>query len=409
VSAHVLVGVGGGIAAYKTADVVRRLAKAGADVRVAPTAAALKFVGTATWEALSHHPVDVDVFARVDEVLHVELGDWADLVVVAPATADLLARAAAGRADDLLTASLLATGAPIAAAPAMHTRMWEHPATQANAATLVERGWHLLGPVSGPLTGADSGMGRLLDPAEIAERSLALLRPQDLRGRRIVVTAGGTHEDIDPVRFIGNRSSGRQGLAVAAAARARGAEVVLLAGDVDAPLPSGVDVVRVSGSADLQRALEAALPGADALIMVAAVCDYRPRSISGHKLKKDELGERTTLELEATPDLLAGVSRSPLRPPVLVGFAAETASGERLLDLARGKLVRKGCDLIVANDVSAGVFGTDRNTATIVAANGQTVSVDGTKAAVAERLLDEVAARLAVAGQTPAREENPIS
>ena len=394
-SPHVLVGVGGGIAAYKTADIVRRLTSTGAQVRVAPTQAALRFVGAATWEALSGHPAEVDVFTRVDEVGHVELGRWADLVVVAPATADLLARAAAGRADDLLTASLLAATAPVAAAPAMHTSMWENPATQASVRTLAERGWHLLGPVSGRLTGSESGMGRMLDPAGIVAGALALLHPQDLAGRRLVVTAGGTHETIDPVRFIGNRSSGRQGIAVAQAARDRGADVTLVAADIDVPVPPGMRVVRALSSADLQAVLDGELPGADALVMVAAVCDYRPVSVGEHKLKKRELGERPTLVLEATPDILADIGRSSLRPAVLVGFAAETAGGNRLVELARGKLREKNCDIVVANDVSDGVFGTDRNVATLVTASGESIPLTGSKAAVADGILDAVSARLA--------------
>ncbi|MCH4249668.1 MAG: bifunctional phosphopantothenoylcysteine decarboxylase/phosphopantothenate--cysteine ligase CoaBC [Microbacteriaceae bacterium] len=406
-SRNILVGVGGGIAAYKTCEIVRGLTRSGARVRVAPTPAALRFVGAPTWEALSHAPVETDVFARVDEVLHVELGQWADLILIAPATADLLSRSAAGRADDLLTASLLASRAPVLAAPAMHTAMWENPATAANIQTLRDRGWEFLGPVSGALTGADSGMGRMFDPESIVERALATGRPQDLRGRRIVVTAGGTHEDIDPVRFIGNRSSGRQGIAVAEAARDRGAEVTLIAAHVDAPLPAGVHLVQALSAERLQRSVHEACVGADALVMVAAVCDYRPTRPGAHKLKKHDLGETTSLELTVTPDILAGLTASAERPPVVVGFAAETASGAALERLGTGKRRAKGCDLLVANDVTDGVFGTDENHALLLAADAPPLELHGHKREVADGLLDAVTALLE--RQSTSTQKEPLS
>ena len=401
----VVLGVSGGIAAYKACELLRRLTESGHDVTVVPTEAALEFVGAATWAALSGKPVATDVWTDAHEVPHVRIGQSADLVVVAPATADLLARAAHGRADDLLTNVLLTARCPVVFAPAMHTEMWEHAATRANVATLRERGALVLDPAVGRLTGVDTGQGRLPEPDEIfavCQDVLARVagldtldqRLLDLAGRTVVVSAGGTREPIDPVRFLGNRSSGLQGVALARAAAARGAEVTLVAANVSLPDPAGVKVVRVETTEQLRDAVVSAAGSADAVVMAAAPADFRPVAVSESKIKKS--GDAApSLELTQTPDILAELSHHRARPgQVVVGFAAETGdhSGS-VLDLARAKLARKGCDLLVVNDVAGGaVFGASDNQAVILSADGRMRDVPlGSKTALAHVIWDEVA------------------
>src|SRR3954466_13849290 len=398
----VVLGVAGGIAAYKACELLRLLTESGHDVRVVPTASALRFVGAPTWAALSGHPVSDDVWTDVEQVPHVRLGRQAELVVVAPATADLLARAATGRADDLLTATLLTARCPVVYAPAMHTEMWEHPATQANVATLRERGALVVEPAAGRLTGADSGQGRLPDPDEIYAICQDVLSRgvgrADLAGRTVVVSAGGTREPLDPVRFLGNRSSGRQGIALARAAAARGAEVTLVAANVTLPDPAGVKVLRVETTEELRDAVVSAASSADAVVMAAAPADFRPVATTETKIKKTADGSAPMLELTQTPDILAELAHDRIAPgQVVVGFAAETGdeSGS-VLELGRAKLARKGCDLLVVNDVRGGaVFGADDNQAVILGADGSARDVPyGTKAALAHAVWDEVAGRL---------------
>ena len=405
---RVVLGVSGGIAAYKACELLRRFTESGHDVTVVPTAAALEFVGAPTWAALSGKPVSSDVWTDVHAVPHVQIGQQADLVVVAPATADLLARAAHGMADDLLTSTLLTARCPVVLAPAMHTEMWEHPATQANVATLRSRGAVVLEPAEGRLTGADTGKGRLPDPVEIFEVAREVLHRSssgigaaqtDLAGRKVVVSAGGTREYLDPVRFIGNRSSGLQGYALARAAAARGAHVTLVSANVALPDPAGVSVVPVETTAELREAVVAATTTADAVVMAAAPADFRPSAVSEAKIKKAEDGSAPGIELTQNPDILAEISHQRAREDaVIVGFAAETGDDNgSVLELARAKLARKGCDLLVVNDVSGGaVFGSPDNEAVVLGADGAEVTVPhGTKAALAHVIWDEVARRFA--------------
>jgi phosphopantothenoylcysteine decarboxylase/phosphopantothenate--cysteine ligase len=397
-SRHVILGVGGGIAAYKACELLRRLTESGCEVRVVPTAGALRFVGEATWAALSGRPAVADLWADVHEVPHVRLGQWADLVFVAPATADLMARAAAGRSDDLLTATLLMTTCPVVFAPAMHTEMWQHPATQANVTVLRDRGVLVLDPASGRLTGPDTGPGRLPEPAGLAAVALRLLdrgpggtRP-DLAGRRVVVSAGGTREELDPVRFIGNWSSGLQGYALARTAVARGAEVTLVSANVTMDDPAGVKVVPVVSALQLRDAVTAAAAGADAVVMAAAVADFRPATRNPSKIKKDASGPEPIM-LTENPDVLRELSAHRRHPgQVVVGFAAET---EDLLRNGRDKLARKGCDLLVVNQVGGGLaFGTADNQAVVLGADGTVTDVPrGRKEALADVVWDLVAAR----------------
>jgi phosphopantothenoylcysteine decarboxylase/phosphopantothenate--cysteine ligase len=399
---RVVLGVSGGIAAYKACELLRRFTESGHDVTVVPTASALEFVGAPTWAALSGKPVATDVWSDVHLVPHVRIGQGADLVVVAPATADLVAKAAQGLADDLLTNTLLTARCPVVLAPAMHTEMWEHAATRANVATLRERGVLVLEPAEGRLTGADTGKGRLPEPGEIFEVAREVLArgsiAHDLAGRHVVVSAGGTREYLDPVRFLGNRSSGLQGYALARAAVARGAEVTLVAANVALPDPAGVKVVRVETTAELRAEVVSAATGADAVVMAAAPADFRPISVSDAKIKKADDGSAPSIELTQNPDVLHEISTQRSRPDsVVVGFAAETgdATGS-VLDLARAKLARKGCDLLVVNDVSGGaVFGSADNEAVILGADGSAVEVArGSKGALAQVIWDQVAARL---------------
>jgi phosphopantothenoylcysteine decarboxylase/phosphopantothenate--cysteine ligase len=399
--ARVILGVGGGIAAYKVADLLRRLTESGHDVQVVPTAAALEFVGSATWAALSHHPVATDVWTGADEVPHVQLGRQAELVVVAPATADLLARAAHGLADDLLTNTLLTARCPVLYVPAMHTEMWEHPATADNVATLRRRGAVVVEPASGRLTGVDTGKGRLPEPVEIAQLAELLLRrphslPHDLAGRHVVVSAGGTREPLDPVRFLGNASSGRQGYAVAAVAAARGARVTLVAANVELADPAGVDVVRVGSAVELRDAVHKAAQDADVVVMAAAVADFRPSDVAEYKIKKsDQLPP--PIALQQNPDVLAELVAKRRPGTLVVGFAAETGDDSAtVLDHGRAKLARKGCDVLVVNAVGAGkAFGQTDNAGVILGADGSETVVDfGPKAVLAAALWDVLVGRL---------------
>ncbi|MFC9994279.1 bifunctional phosphopantothenoylcysteine decarboxylase/phosphopantothenate--cysteine ligase CoaBC [Nocardia sp. NPDC127526] len=397
---RVIVGVGGGIAAYKSCALVRRFTETGHEVRVIPTESALQFVGKATFEALSGNPVNTGVFADVPEVPHVRLGQEADLVVIAPATADLMARAAAGRADDLLTATLLTARCPVLFAPAMHTEMWEHPATVANVATLRAHGAIVMEPAHGRLTGADTGPGRLPEPEEIFGLAMLLQEradaiPRDLEGRRVVVSAGGTREPLDPVRFLGNRSSGKQGYALARLAAQRGAHVTLIAGNtIGLEPPAGVEVVHVTTAEQLKVAVDKHALGADAVIMAAAVADFRPVNVAAAKIKKGA-GEPNSIELSKTPDILAGLVQSRrdglLAGTAIVGFAAETGDEHGdVLTHARAKLARKGCDLLVVNAVGEGkAFEVDHNDGWLLGADGTEIALDhGSKALLASRVLD---------------------
>jgi len=410
---RIIVGVAGGIAAYKACSVVRQLSEAGHDVRVVPTEAALNFVGAATFEALSGHPVRTGVFQDVPDVPHVRLGQQADLVVVAPATADLLARAAMGRADDLLTATLLTARCPVLFAPAMHTEMWLHPATVDNVATLRRRGAVVLEPASGRLTGADTGPGRLPEPEEISTFAELLLArsdamPYDLSGTKFLVTAGGTREALDPVRFIGNRSSGKQGYAVARIAAQRGAEVTLIAGNTAGLAdPAGVHVLGVTSAAQLHDAVTKHAPDANVLVMAAAVADFRPAHVAGSKIKKTAVSAEgatsgPTVELVRTDDVLASTVRQRADGQLpnmraIVGFAAETgdANGDVLFH-ARAKLARKACDLLVVNAVGDGrAFEVDSNDGWLLGSDGSEVALDhGSKTLMASRIVDAIAAFL---------------
>jgi phosphopantothenoylcysteine decarboxylase/phosphopantothenate--cysteine ligase len=393
----VVVGVAGGIAAYKAVGVVRELVLAGHEVHVVPTEAALRFVGKPTWEAISRHDVTSDLFDHVAEVRHVALGQSADLIVVAPATANTLAKLAHGLSDDLLGTTILASEAPLVVAPAMHTEMWRNPATQANVATLRARGVHVVGPADGQLTGKDSGPGRMSEPHEIVEAALAAAgspaRPADLAGRRIVITAGGTREPLDPVRFIGNRSTGRQGVELARAAARRGADVTLIAANLEVPA-EGLTVQAVSTTAELQEAALLAAETADVVIMAAAVADYRPETVAEHKIKKDVQGDELSLRLVRNPDILHELSLARKPGQVVVGFAAETeVDPEAQLALGRAKLARKGCDYLVLNRVGWHEgFATEGNTVVVLAASGDIVAeATGSKSSVADRILDVLA------------------
>ncbi|QNI06655.1 bifunctional phosphopantothenoylcysteine decarboxylase/phosphopantothenate--cysteine ligase CoaBC [Mycobacterium kubicae] len=403
---RIVVGVSGGIAAYKACTVVRQLSEAGHQVRVIPTESALRFVGAATFEALSGQPVHTGVFSDVSEVPHVRLGQQADLVVVAPATADLLARAVTGRADDLLTATLLTARCPVLFAPAMHTEMWLHPATVDNVATLRRRGAVVLEPASGRLTGTDSGAGRLPEAEEITTLAQLLLErhdalPYDLAGRKMLVTAGGTREAIDPVRFIGNRSSGKQGYALARVAAQRGADVTLIAGHTAGLIdPAGVDVVHVSSAQQLSDAVSKHASDADVLVMAAAVADFRPAQVATAKIKKspDSQDAPPSIDLVRNDDVLAGAVRARAHGQLpnmraIVGFAAETgdANGDVLFH-ARAKLHRKGCDLLVVNAVGDGrAFEVDNNDGWLLAADGTESALEhGSKTLMASRIVDAI-------------------
>lgn len=395
---NVVIGVAGGIAAYKACHLVREFTEAGDHVRVVPTPAALNFVGAATFEALSGHPVDTGVFSRVDEVQHVRVGKEADLIVVAPATADTIARIAAGRADDLLTATVLVATCPVVLAPAMHTEMWENPATQDNVDTLRRRGITVLEPAHGRLTGSDSGAGRMLEATQIAEMARTVLEAgsftRSLEGKKVVISAGGTQENIDPVRFIGNRSSGRQGFALADIAAHRGAEVTIVAGDTDAlDTPPGADIVKVRSTREMKEAVDAASTDADIVIMAAAVSDYRPENEASSKLKKGQADDAlASLHLVENPDILKGLvekREAGETAAVIVGFAAET---DNPLEYGKAKLERKGADMLMVNSVAGGaVFGEARNSGWLIGRDGAVEEIaDGPKHVVAARIWDAI-------------------
>lgn len=406
---RVVLGVSGGIAAYKACSLLRLFTEAGHDVTVVPTAAALKFVGAPTWSALSGKPVSTDVWTSVHEVPHVRIGQSADLVIVAPATADVLAKAAHGLADDLLTNTLLTARCPVAFAPAMHTEMWEHPATQANVATLRSRGAHVIDPAVGRLTGKDTGAGRLPEPEALYAACLAIVSGdgadvagpvvRDLEGRRVVVSAGGTREPLDPVRYLGNRSSGKQGVAIARSAAERGAKVTLVAANVSIPVPEGIDVVRVETTLELQRAVVEAADAADVVVMAAAPADFRPAAVSDSKIKKSadpEAGLR--VELVENPDIVRGlVAAREARGaavPFIVSFAAETGDARgSVMDHARAKFARKGSDLQVVNEVGTDLtFGKDDTTVHVLRRGSDAVTTVGptSKDAVADALWDTI-------------------
>jgi phosphopantothenoylcysteine decarboxylase/phosphopantothenate--cysteine ligase len=395
----VILGVGGGIAAYKVCELLRRFTESGHDVRVVPTAAALRFVGAPTWEALSGHPVSAEVWDSVHEVPHVRLGQEAALVVVAPATADLLAKAAHGQADDLLTSTLLTARCPVLFAPAMHTEMWEHPATRENVATLRRRGAIVIDPAVGRLTGKDTGPGRLPEPAALFDAAEAVLRrggpiPEDLAGLRVVVSAGGTREPLDPVRYLGNRSSGLQGYALAAAAVARGAEVTLVSANVALPDPAGAKVVRVGTALELREAVRAAAADAHVVVMSAAVADFRPAEYAPAKIKKSDDSSAPVVTLVQNPHVLKELGHERLAPgQTVVGFAAETGDAEHgFLELGRRKVAAYGVDLLVVNEVGADkVFGSPVTEAVIIGADGAETAVPlGSKRVLADALWDRV-------------------
>ncbi|MFF2243937.1 bifunctional phosphopantothenoylcysteine decarboxylase/phosphopantothenate synthase [Arthrobacter sp. NPDC058130] len=431
---RIVLGVGGGIAAYKVASLLRLFTEAGHDVTVIPTESATRFVGIATWEALSGHPVTNSVFDDVHTVNHVRLGHEADLIVVAPATADLLARAATGQADDLLTNTLLMAGdCPVLMAPAMHTEMWQHRATQGNVETLRSRGITVLEPASGRLTGADSGPGRLPEPEAIFTAAMALagasavprtasLAPGDtvpaadtgaepapgagpsagrpLAGLTITISAGGTREPLDPVRFLGNRSSGKQGVALAAAALEAGARVRVLAAHMEVPAPAGVELIQVETALELRKAALHAAADSDVVIMAAAVADFRPADVSGTKIKKRDDVADPVINLVRNPDILrelVEVRDAASRDQLIVGFAAETGdAGGDVLEYARAKLRRKACDLLVVNQVGRDkVFGEDTNSVVILSrAGSEPQEASGSKSDVAAAVIDRISAEL---------------
>ncbi|MCB4207565.1 bifunctional phosphopantothenoylcysteine decarboxylase/phosphopantothenate synthase [Arthrobacter sp. UM1] len=428
----IVLGVGGGIAAYKSALLLRLFTEAGHDVRVIPTRASLNFVGAATWEALSHHPVSHDVFDAVDEVQHVRVGQEADLVVIAPATADLMARIAAGRADDLLTSTVLATRAPVVLAPAMHTEMWENPATRANVETLRGRGIAVIEPAVGRLTGTDTGAGRLPDPEAIRDAALAAAsedldpepgegsaaadgtgapladRNTPWTGRSVVVTLGGTREPLDPVRYLGNRSSGKQGLAFARALAEQGAEVTVVAGAVEIPLDESLRTLRIGTARELEETLERLVrkERPDAIVMAAAVADFRPARTEASKIKKRDGEDAPQIVLERNPDVIAGLAeaRGEGRSPLLVAFAAETGDEHgSVLEYAESKLRRKRVDALCVNEVGlAKGFGADENELTVLFADGaDPVHASGPKDEVARAAVTALG-RLVSADGAPA-------
>lgn len=414
---RVILGVGGGIAAYKTVELLRRLqepapgAACGLDVHVVPTAAALRFVGAPTWAAVAGHPITDEVWTEAHDVAHVRLGRTADLVVVAPATADLLAKFAHGLADDLLTNIVLTARCPVLLAPAMHTEMWHHPATTANVATLRDRGVIVVEPATGRLTGVDSGPGRLPEPDQLAQLARLLVHrpaalPYDLAGRHVVISAGGTREPVDPVRYLGNASSGQQGVALAAVAAARGARVTLVAANLDLVAPGNVQLVAAGTAAELQKAVLSAASDADLVIMAAAVADYRPAVPADYKIKK--VSSPAPIELVENDDVLAELVRARTGGrPLLVGFAAETGDADGdVLAHGRAKLARKRCDLLVVNEVGPGVaFGQPVNAATILGLDGSQQDVPlGPKAGLAAAVLDLAVTRLPPVPAGPRRQ-----
>jgi phosphopantothenoylcysteine decarboxylase / phosphopantothenate---cysteine ligase len=408
---QVVVGITGGIAAYKAVGVIRALVLEGHRVQVVATEAALRFVGKPTLEAISRNPVETELYEGVAEVRHVAIGQAADLIVIAPATANTIAKLAVGLADDLLGNTVLASSAPLVIAPAMHTGMWENQATVANIATLRGRGVTVVGPAVGQLTGEDSGAGRMEEPEAIVAAALAVVKKKrggrrgaesvmddssrhDLEGRRFVITAGGTREPLDPVRFLGNRSTGRQGIALAQAASDRGAQVTLIAANLEVETPSGIDVVAVGSTSELRDRTTEAAEHADVVIMAAAVADFRPAEVRDAKIKKTETGETLTLELVKNPDILAGLAAAKRPGQIVVGFAAETESDpSRLLEVGREKLAAKGCDFLVLNSVGWNKgFAEERNDVVMLKSGGDIVmEARGSKLSVAGRILDVIA------------------
>lgn len=398
---NIVVGVTGGIAAYKTVHLVRLLIKAGHDVTVVPTEDALRFVGAPTWESISRNAVTTSVHEDVARVRHVALGQAAELVVVAPATANTIAKMAAGLADDLLGTTLLAATAPVVIAPAMHTEMWRHPATQANIAVLRERGVHIVGPDDGELTGGDSGPGRMREPEDLLEAAFAAIGRRDLEGLSVAISAGGTREPLDPVRFLGNRSSGRQGVALAAAAAARGADVLLVAAHMSDDVleearRAGVRCAHAGTAAELGAAMREAAAASDVVIMAAAVADYRPAAVEDGKITK-ESGGIASIALIENEDILAGLAKDRLREgQTVVGFAAETPVDEEdLIDRGRRKRERKGADLLVVNAVGWDQgFEAAENAVHIIGGDGAVVGrAAGTKREVADAVWDAVLAQ----------------
>jgi len=388
---NVVVGISGGIAAYKAVNVVRGFVLLGHNVQVVTTDAALRFVGRPTLEAISRNPVHTDLYEGVAEVRHVAIGQAADLIVVAPATAHTIAKLATGLADDLLGNTILASTAPVVIAPAMHTEMWQNPATVANIALLRERGVTVVGPGVGQLTGKDSGPGRMVEPDEIVSAALAVLKPKDLAGKSVVIAAGGTREPLDPVRYIGNRSSGKQGIALALAAAARGASVQLIGANMEVRSPASITVSHVSTTLELRDAVVAAAASADVVIMAAAVADYRPSTVAATKIKKESQGDELQLTLVKNPDILHDISHARRDGQVIIGFAAETEPDDAaLLALGRAKIARKGSDFLVVNRVGwTEGFATERNTVVVLDAAGNVVAeATGSKASVADRILD---------------------
>ena len=397
---NIVLGVSGGIAAYKVASLLRLLKESGHEVHVVPTKSALNFVGQATWEALSGHPVTTEVWDDVNEVPHVSLGKKADLVLVAPATADLISRTASGAANDLLTNILLTARCPIVFAPAMHTEMWENKATQENVATLRARGITVIDPAVGRLTGADTGAGRLPEVDQIAEIALALVSDveKDLLGKKFLITAGGTREYIDPVRFIGNRSSGKQGIALAKVARDRGAEVTLICANVVLPIPAGIEVINVETSTELAKAVKSQAAKAQVIVMTAAVADFTPKKYSATKIKKTEDQIVPNIELERTQDILQSLVDNKSRDQYIVGFAAETGDSQAsVIEHGLAKLNRKNCDLLVVNEVGRTKgFGADDNSVIILSRASQlAIEVPtSSKTAIATQVLNVISAAI---------------
>lgn len=397
---NIVLGVSGGIAAYKVASLLRLLKESGHEVHVVPTKSALNFVGQATWEALSGHPVTTEVWDDVNEVPHVSLGKKADLVLVAPATADLISRTASGAANDLLTNILLTARCPIVFAPAMHTEMWENKATQENVATLRARGITVIDPAVGRLTGADTGAGRLPEVDQIAEIALALVSDveKDLLGKKFLITAGGTREYIDPVRFIGNRSSGKQGIALAKVARDRGAEVTLICANVVLPIPAGIEVINVETSTELAKAVKSQAAKAQVIVMTAAVADFTPKKYSATKIKKTEDQIVPNIELERTQDILQSLVDNKSRDQYIVGFAAETGDSQAsVIEHGLAKLNRKNCDLLVVNEVGRTKgFGADDNSVIILSRESQ-LAIEiptSSKTAIATQVLNVISAAI---------------
>jgi len=388
---NVVVGIAGGIAAYKAVGVIRLLVLAGHDVHVVATDAALRFVGRPTLEAISRNPVHTDLYEGVAQVRHVAIGQAADLIVIAPATANSIAKLAAGLADDLLGNTILASTAPLVIAPAMHTEMWQNAATVANVALLRARGVTVVGPESGQLTGTDSGPGRMAEPERIVAIATAVTGPKNLAGKRILVSAGGTREPLDPVRFIGNRSSGRQGLAIAQAAFARGADVTVVGANLESTVPAQLEVVSVGTALELSTAMHERADAADIIVMAAAVADYRPERVESTKIKKEQQGDTLELRLVKNPDILRSLVDARRPGQVIVGFGAETETDpDVLLALGRAKAKRKGVDLLVLNRVGwAEGFATADNAIIVLDGAGDIVGeAAGAKLTVADRILD---------------------